>query len=184
MKQTKLMAAAFLFMLCIPLIAEAHNSKAWQDRIDARTTRLWIEGQSLGDGIVLNARAQVDAVRIERNLMRELDRDRDVEEWLISSLGYYHSSRDQVREKMKGRDVLVLNYRAIKHWRFDLTKLVVNGHAITSENILRNIEDDDGEDLPPETTGTAVIAIPSMKAGQILEIRYGDDSATLKVPVR
>ncbi|MDR3265409.1 MAG: hypothetical protein LBT15_05290 [Synergistaceae bacterium] len=159
-------------------------SEAWRTRLEARTATLWIEGQNLGDNLILNARAKLNVTWLERRLSRELETDRDVDEWVVTNLGYYFSSRKETRAKLKGRDILVLNYRAIKRWDFDPTKLVVDGRAITADDILtKNEYWDDGE-LPPDTEGTHAVCVPALKPGRTVEIRYGDDSATFEAPRR
>jgi hypothetical protein len=174
--------------LVIPLAvfcakAEAHSSKAWENRLNARTATLWIDAQTLGDDIVLNARGELNVTRVERGLLLRLDTDRDVEEWLLDGLGYYSSRRKDTRAKVKGRDVFVLNYRAVKHWNFDPTKLVIDGHSIAPEDILTKKEYWESE-LAPGYKGTVAVAAPSLKPGQKIELRYEDASATLEIPAK
>jgi hypothetical protein len=159
-------------------------SEAWQRRLDARTATLWIEGQSLGDNLILNARAELRVTWLERRLSRELNTDRNVDEWVITNLGYYFSNRKETLEKLKGRDILVLNYRAIKRWDFDPTKLVVDGYAVTADDILTKSEYWEAGELPPETEGLIAVRVPALKPGRAVEIRYGDDAATLEAPRR
>ena len=161
--------------------AEAFNSKAWGERLIARTTTLWIEGQLLGDGIVLNARGELNVTWLERRLSGILNDDRDVDEWVVNGLGYYFSSRKETRAIMKGRDVFVLNYRAIKNWNFDPTKLTINGYAITPDDVLtRRVYWE--SDLASGGVGTVEVAAPSLKPGQKVELRYEDAEAEFEVP--
>jgi hypothetical protein len=171
----------FLIALCVS--AEAHSSKAWENRLNARTATLWIDAQTLGDNVVLNARGELNVTRIERGLLRHLDTDRDVEEWLLDGLGYYSSNRKDRRAKVKGRDVFVLNYRAVKFWNFDPTKLVIGDYSIVPEDILTKEEYWESE-LSPGYSGTVSVAAPALKPGQKIELRYEDARATLEVPVK
>lgn len=184
MKRTKIFAVAVLILTFCTAAAEAHNSKAWQDRIDARTATIWVEAQSLGDGIVLNARGQLDITWIERDLIQVLEKDRDVDEWVVTNLSWYSSSRKDTQAKVKGRDVLVLSYRAVKYWNFDPALLVVNGRAITSDDILTKPEYWDMGELSPGSTGIVAVAVPRLKPKQKVEIQYGDDRTTLEIPSR
>jgi hypothetical protein len=179
--------AALLGVLGMFLIApgaEAHNSAAWRERLEARTATLWIEGQPLGDGIVLNARGELNVTWAGRDLTRRLEQDRDVEEWLVSALAYYYSNRKDTRAKVKGRDVFVLNYRAVKYWNFDPARLVVDGYAVTPDDILTKKEYRREGELPPGYAGTVAVAAPSPEPGRKIEIRYEDAQAVLEVPRR
>ena len=173
-------AIFFLFLICSGA-AYAHSSKAWQERLDARKTTLWVEGQDLG-GIILNARAELNVTRLEESLKGYLEKDRDVDEWVLLNLNYYSSSRKDTRTKMKGRDVFVVNYRAIKYWDFDPTKLQINGRTITSEDILTRTEYWDSGELAPGTTGTLAVSAPSVKPKTKIEFIYEEARAILEVP--
>jgi hypothetical protein len=169
--------------------AEARSSAAWKERLDARTTTLWIKGQALGDSIVLNARGELEITWVGRDLIRHLERDRDVEEWLTSALGYYFSSRKDRRTTIKGRDVFVLNYRAVKYWDFDPTRLVVGGYVLTSDDILMKKEYWQIGELSPGYVGTLAVVAPSLnsgksalKPGQKIELRYEDTQAVFEAP--
>ncbi|MCL2010100.1 MAG: hypothetical protein FWG71_06085 [Synergistaceae bacterium] len=173
--------SALLFMPDGQRAAEARNSRAWRERLSARTGTLWIEGQSLGDGIVLNARGELNVTWLERGLGRALETDKNVAEWVVSGLGYYHSSRRETRDKLRGRDVLVLNYRAVKNWSFDPAELTVDGYTITPDDILTRKEYWERE-LAPGRSGTVAVAAPSLKPGQTVELRYENSVIQLEVP--
>jgi hypothetical protein len=159
------------FTLLLPNAAAAHSSKAWLERLDARTATLWIEGQDIG-GIILNARAELNVTWLERSLLRHLENDRDVDEWVIEGLNYYYSNRKETRAKLKKRDVFVLKYRTIKYWDFDPEKLVINGYAVTKDDILTRKEYWESGELSPGVTGVLAICAPSLKPGQALELHY------------
>jgi hypothetical protein len=160
--------------------AEAHSSKAWQKRLNERTVTLWVDAQMLGD-IVLNARGELNVTRVERGLTSHLNTDRDVEEWLINGLNYYSSNREDTRAKVKGRDVFVLNYRAVKFWNFDPAKLVIGEYSVSHGDVLTKKEYWESE-LSPGDTGIVAVSAPSLKPGQKIELRYEDAHATLDVP--
>lgn len=171
-------------ILILGTAAWAHNSKAWQERLDARTATLWIEGQDIGDGIVLNSRGELNVTWIERGLVRYLNRDRDVEEWVFDSLNYYSSNRKDTQAKVKGRDVLVLRFRAVKYWNFSPTKLVVGDYSVTSDDILTKREYWDQGELTPGHVGIVAVCVPSFKAGQKIDLSYEDSLTVFEVPAK
>ncbi|MDR2137468.1 MAG: hypothetical protein LBO68_04185 [Synergistaceae bacterium] len=178
------LAVLWIFLILgVVSSVEARSSAAWRERLEARTATLWIDGQAL-EGIVLNARGELNVTWVGRDLIRPLDQDRDVEEWLVSALGYYFSNRKDTRAKVKGRDVFVLNYRAVKYWNFDATRLVVDGYAITPDDILTKKEYWQDGELPPGYMGTVAVAAPSPKPGRKIELRFEDAQAILEVPRR
>jgi hypothetical protein len=174
-----LFVSLFVFLRVSP--CGAQNSEAWQERLKARTAVLWIDGQDLGD-LVLNARAELDVTWLERALVHPLQGDRSADEWLASSLAYYFSSRKETREIMKGHDILVLNYKALKNWNFDPSKLVVNGRPLETTDILTRKDYRQTGELPPGTEGTLTVRVPSVKPGERLELRYEDAGATIETP--
>jgi hypothetical protein len=182
-KNARCVIALCLLLSVLPVAAAAHNSKAWQERLDARTATLWIEGLDIG-GVILNARAELNVTWADRGLLRHLENDREVDEWLTEGLNYYFSSRKETRAKLKGRDAFVLRYRAVKHWDFDPTKLVINGYALAESDILTKKEYWESGELPPGVTGTLTVCGPSLKPGQTLELSYEDTRATLTLPGR
>lgn len=183
-KNARRFAVLCLLLAILPMLprsAAARSSREWQKRLDARTATLWVEGQDLG-GIVLNARAELNVTWLERGLLRHLENDRDVDEWLMTGLNYYYSNRRETRAKLAKRDVFVLRYRAVKYWDFDPTKLVVNGYAVTKDDILTRREYWEDGELPPGVTGFLTVCAPPLKPGQTVELRYEDARAELSVP--
>ena len=172
--------SAFFFVWNVRVV-HAYNSKDWRERLTARTATLWIEGQPLGDGLVINARAELNVTWLERGLSQILSADNDVDEWVVSGLSYYFSNRKETRDKLKGRDVLVLNYKAIKNWSFDPFKLMVNGQRITPDDVLTRAGYWESE-LAMGSVGMVTVAAPSLKPGQTVEFRYDTADARLKVP--
>jgi hypothetical protein len=100
---------------------------------------------------------------------------------VVSAVGYYFSNRQETRAKVKGRDVLVLRYRAVKNWSFDPSKLVVGGYSLTSGDVLTSNERWESE-LPPGGFGVIAVAVPSLKPGKTLEMRFEDAAASFDVP--
>jgi len=170
--------SSLFFALETRRAAEARFSRAWSEIISERTVTLWIEGELLGDSIVLNSRGELNVTWLERGLINTLDNDNNVEEWVINGIGHYFSSDRNTRSRMRNHDVLVLNYRARKRWTFDPTNLTVNGHAITQGDILtRNIHRE--SDLLPGDTGTLEVAVPSLRSGQTVVLQFEDAEARL-----
>ena len=183
MKNTRCVIFLCLLLSILPCAAAAHSSKEWRERLGARTATLWIEGQDIG-GIILNARAELNVTWIERGLLRYLENDRDVDEWLTEGLNCYFSNRKDTQTKLKKRDAFALRYRAIKYWDFDPTKLVINGYAVTKDDILTRKEYWESGELSPGVTGALTVCAPSLKPGQTIELRYGDTRALLAAPSR
>ena len=173
--------SALLFVTGSQRAAEARNSRTWAELLLERTTTLWIEGQLLGDNIILNARGELNITWLESELSRILSTDNNVEEWVLHGLGHYFSNRRDTRARMRGREVLVLSYRAIKRWHFDPTRLTVNGYAVTPDDILTGSTRWEG-DLIPGDYGTIAVAVPALRPGQTVELRFEDAKATFEVP--
>jgi hypothetical protein len=180
-KNLRCTAVLCLCLFTFACTAAAHSSKEWQKLLDARTATLWIEGQDIG-GVILNARAELNVTWAERGLLRRLENDKDVEEWLTEGLNYYYSSRKETRAKLKKRDIFVLRYRSIKYWDFDPAKLVIGGYAITKDDILTRKEYWESGELPPGVTGFLTVCAPALKPGQTIELRYEDTSAAFAAP--
>jgi hypothetical protein len=185
MKNIQGFIALCLFLSVLPCAAAARSSKEWLARLDARTATLWIEGQDIG-GIILNARAELSVTRLERGLLRHLEKDRNADEWLTAGLGYYYSNRRETRAKLEKRDIFVLRYRAVKYWDFDPEKLVINGYAVTKDDILTRKEywENGALELPPGAAGFLTVCAPSLEPGRTVELHYEDASATLTAPTR
>lgn len=85
---------------------------------------------------------------------------------------------------MKGRDILALNYRAVKNWDFDPTRLTVGGYRVTPEDLLGHRDLRVTGELPPGTEGTLFLCVPALKPGSRVEITMGPDRAVLEAPAR
>ena len=173
--------SALLFVPANLRSAEAQNSRAWTELLSERTVTLWIEGQFLGDNIVLNARGELSVTWLENGLTNVLNTDNYVDEWVKYGLSFYFSSHRETRAKMRGRDVLVLNYRARKRWNFDPTNLIVNGYAVTQNDIL-SLDIYWKSDLLSGDFGIIAVAVPSLRPGQTVELLFEDARTTLVIP--
>lgn len=171
----------FFILLCAP--AWGHASGEWKKTLEARTARLWIDAQLLDD-IILNARAELNVTWLPRTLRRRLERDRDVHEWVVTGLGYYYPADREAERRMKGRDVLALNYRAVKNWDFDPMQLTVGGYRVTPEDLLGHRDLRVTGELSPGTEGTLFLCVPAIKPGSRVEIAMGPDRAVLEAPAR
>ena len=163
--------------------AWGHASKGWKKALDDRTVQVWIDAQRLDD-IVLNARAELNVTWLPQSLRKRLDRDRDVHDWVEKGLSFYYSANEETRRRMKGRDILALNYRAVKNWTFDPTRLTVGGYAVTSEDLLGHRDLRITGDLAPGTAGTLYLCVPALKPKSKVEIVLEGDGATFEVPAR
>lgn len=176
---------AALSLLCLLLCAPAwaYTSKEWQKTLDARTVRIWIDAQLLDD-IVLNARAELNVTWLPRSLQKRLEKDRDIPEWVVKGLGFYHSTNEETRQRMKGRDILALNYRAVKNWDFDPTQMAVGNRRVAPEDLLGHKDLRVTGELLPGTEGTLFLSVPALKPGSRVEIVLGADKAALEAPAR
>ena len=168
-------------MSSVPALA---MSNEWRKTIDSRTALIWVDGQVLGN-MVLNARAKLFVTWLPLSLRTKLDRDRDVDEWVINGLGYYYSRDTDVKAMMKGRDIIALNYATQKSWHFDPTELSIGDYHVTAADVLGHPElRGPAGDLPSGVNGTLFICVPSMKPGKSVKISIGQDSAVLELPKR
>lgn len=176
---------AVLLLACLLLCAPAWGraSGEWEKALEARTVQLWIDAQLLDD-IVLNARAELNVTWLPRTLRKRLERDRDVHEWVVKGLGCYYPADKEAERRMKGRDILALNYRAVKNWDFDPTRLTVGGYRVTPEDLLGHRDLRVTGELPPGTEGTLFLCVPALKPGSRVEITMGPDRAVLEAPAR
>lgn len=176
---------AVLLLACLLLCAPAWGraSGEWKKTLEARTVQLWIDAQLLDD-IVLNARAELNVTWLPRTLRKRLERDRDVHEWVVKGLGCYYPADKEAERRMKGRDILALNYRAVKNWDFDPTQLIVGGYRVLPEDLLGHKDLRVIGELPPGTAGTLFLSVPALKPGRNVEIVMGSERAELQVPAR
>ena len=182
-KNIQSIAALSLFFILFSAPAWGHASKEWKRILDARTVRIWIDAQLLDD-IVLNARAELNVTWLPRSLQKRLEKDRDVPEWVVAGLNFYYSTNEETRQRMKGRDVLALNYRAVKNWDFDPTQMVVGNHRVAPEDLLGHKDLRVTGELPPGTEGTLFLSVPALKPGSRVEVAMGPDKAVLEAPAR
>lgn len=176
--------AALLALALCPMAAwSASASKGWREALDARTARIWVDAQVL-DGLVLNARARVDVTWLPRSLLKRLEKDQRTDAWALDGLHLYYSKDKETAAKMKGRDVVVVNYRTEKSWTFDPTELAFGGRSIGSEDILGSPASWPVGELPSGATGTLFLAVPSPEPGVTVRVTLGPDSADIALPKR
>ncbi|MBQ9564769.1 MAG: hypothetical protein IJU98_04200 [Synergistaceae bacterium] len=171
----------FLLLLAVPAFAVSPD---WRKALDARTALIWVDGQVLGT-MVLNARASLFVTWLPRSLLDRLYQDREVDEWVVKGVSFYSSLDEKTRAKMKGRDILALNYSTRKSWTFDPTELVIGDYRVSPDDILGNpaLRGPTG-DLSSGVEGTLFICVPSLKPGRSVRIAIGPDSVTLELPKR
>lgn len=182
-KNIKRIAALSLLCLLFSASAWGHASKEWAKILEARTARMWVDAQLLGE-IVLNARAELNVTWLPRALRKRLEKDRDVHEWVVAGLNFYYSTSEGTKRRMEGRDVLALNYRAVKNWDFDPTRLTVGGYRVVPEDLLGHKDLRVTGELPSGTEGILYLCVPAIKPGSRVEVAMGPDKAVLEAPAR
>lgn len=179
-----LAALTLLLGLCPLGAARAAQSQGWRTELEARTAVMWVDAQIFED-LVIGARARLAITWLPRSLQKRLERDLQVDEWVINGINYYYGNTDDVREKIKGRDVLALNYLSKKNWTFNPTDLVVGGYRVTADDILGHpdLRGATG-DLPPGVEGTLFLCVPALKPGRAVTVTLGPDSVELPLPAK
>ena len=170
---------AFLLAYASPVLA---MSADWSKAIDARTTLIWVDAQILGK-MVLNARAKLFITWLPKSLLSMLRKDHDADEWITNGLGFYSSINEDTAAKVKGRDIIALNYATLKSWHFNPSDLVIGDYHVTDDDILGH-EYFRGQtgDLPSGIEGLLFICVPSLKPGRSVTITLENDSAVLELP--
>ncbi len=179
-KYRTVLIAALLILVCGGS-AFAHASRDWKNRLDAHTAKLWVDAQFLGD-IVLNARAEMDIVWLPKSLLRVLEQDNDVYEWVSKALSYHYANKKDGRPDVKGRDIFVLNYRVRKVWNFDPADIVINGYKIKPEDIFTDKSLRVAGELANGDEGSLAVCVPALKPGSVVEISLGTDKINFEVP--
>lgn len=169
-------------------IMSVPNSKEWDDTLKRHTVRLWADAQFL-DKIVLNARARLELTWLPKSLLKNLDKDRRVNDWVQQGLNAYYSNDKKIKSKLKGRDVFALNFKAEKTWSFDPSEMKLQYpdgkiYQVTADDFLWKPDFDLLTDIPSGTMGTLYMLLPSVKAkaGSKIKVTLGPDSADFEVP--
>lgn len=188
----KLFAAGVLLLLALmgslpaaaaPAWTGPGTSAEWRKVLDERTGLMWVDAQILGK-MVLNARARLTVTWLPRSLLKRLDKDRQVDEWVTDGLSYYNSALEDTRQKMKGRDIVALNYRTEKSWNFDPTEFAFGDYHVKKEDILGHKDFIAIGELPSGVDGTLYLCVPSLKPGQQLSVALGPDAIEMALPKR
>lgn len=183
MKKYLLILLIFLLNICIAAHAAPSPARVWQKIINERTAAIWADAQFL-DTIVLNARGNASVTWLPRSLIKILDKNKDAEEWVVTGLSFYYSRSADTQKKLKGRDVVAVNYKAVKTWSFNPTDFIFENYAVTSGDILSNSYDYVTGELNSGTQDIVFLSVPSkiMKPGKDVKISLGEDSAVLHLP--
>lgn len=174
-------------VLFIAATADAGSvSDNWKKILDARTCGMITEAVDMGGGLFVGGRAKIKFTYLDKALLKTLERDRNVLESVQNGLAFYLSEKKSAL--MKGREVFMLTYHAIKRWDFKIEDMTINGYKLTEPDILndpyyrtlgeilsykereRLAERD--EDMEDFVLHVAVPALP--KAGKI-KIAYKED---------
>ncbi|MBR1672176.1 MAG: hypothetical protein IJ702_04555 [Fretibacterium sp.] len=190
MKKLTAVLCLLLVALCMAEAALAAGaecgpgtSEAWRKALDARTASMWVDAQFLGR-MVLNARARLIVTWLPRSLLKRLKGDQRVDEWVSDGLSYYYSTIEETQQRVKGRDILCLRYRAEKSWTFDPTELTFGDYRVRAEDLLGHKDFRVIGDLPPGAEGVLYVCVPSPEPGRSLNVSLGPDEAVMDLPRR
>ncbi len=185
-KTKKYLLFLLIFLLSLSTTANAKlqtPTQEWKKIIDERTAVIWADAQFL-DTIVLNARGNASVTWLPRSLLKVLDKNKDAADWIITGLNFYFSNNPETNKKLKGRDVIAVNYKAVKTWSFNPTDFVFGDYKITSDDILSRPRDYTVGDMHSGTQDLVFLCVPSkiMKPNHDIKISLGVDSAVLHLP--
>ncbi|MDR1944248.1 MAG: hypothetical protein LBQ19_05440 [Synergistaceae bacterium] len=181
----------FFILAAASPAAAATSGTAFEKLVDARTAVCTVEGESLGD-IVLNARGRLAFIMVDRKLgeaMRDLNREKPLDGGLPEWLRFFGRNYS----KKSGFTLFVVDIRASKPWTFDTGRLKIAGRVLEPEDILTGLLTDPQKEIRPGVTelpsgyeGYFSFLIPSslLRAGEEIEISYGEDAVKLKTPGR
>ncbi|MPM78693.1 hypothetical protein SDC9_125704 [bioreactor metagenome] len=173
---------AFLLCLAISIFCSSMPASAadtLQQKIDERTTVIWIEGEALGD-MVIGARAQVAFIYVDESLSKGIVSDPHAPDWLK-----WHASHFSNKE-LRNRALFVMRYKTIKRWDFSPENIKVGTHNVDPKDILTNKDFMAMGDLPPDTIGTLAFSVPSKYVikGRNVELSYEQYTGVFNVPKR
>jgi hypothetical protein len=157
---------------------------AWGSDLDGlvreRTARVFVEGQALGD-MVLNARARVDFVYVDRNLSEALAKDpaRSPEQLRIEAQ-YFGGDRS------RGKALFVLLLSTSKPWTVTPELFRIGDYVLRSSDILTPPEMTPLGELPSDFSAALAVAVPRdvVKPGSTIEIAVSGDRVSFAVPRR
>lgn len=161
--------------------AYGKNSANWDKILKPRTAVLVTEAVSL-DGLRIGGRGKIAWTWLDRRLSSVLNKDRSVDEDVETGLQYFMSSDSDTQKKLKGRDVFVITYRALKRWDVKVEEIVINGYRLSENDILTIPINRLLGELPPDEEGILHVAVPSLPKKGKIELAYGDETVEWQIP--
>ncbi len=132
----------------------------------------------------MNARGNASITWLPRALLRTFEKNKEADEWVVRGLNFYYSGAN--KKKLNGRDVVAINYKAVKTWNFNINNFKFENYNISSDDILSNKNEYITGELNSGFQAVVYLAVPSkiFKQGKDLKIYLGDDSAIMHLPKR
>ena len=174
---------SFILVLFAVNFAFADGINDWKKIIKERTCVLWADAQLLDD-IVLNARGNASITWLPRALLRTFEKNKEADDWVVRGLNFYYSGNN--KKKLNGRDVVAINYKAVKTWNFNINNFKFENYNISSDDILSNKNEYITGELNSGFQAVVYLAVPSkiFKPGKDVKIYLGDDSVIMHLPKR
>lgn len=174
----------------------AEKPTKFQELLAPRTVYCWIEGSAL-DEIVLNARAKLSFVYVDRKLgdamyarrkgsdARHSDERDSVPEWLFDNGWDYRKKKDTA--------LFVLHVEAMKPWTFDTSQVFIGGYRLNDADIVKQgksiasfVVEGGAMELPGDFSTQLSFFVPAkdLKPGETIALGYGDYRVEWKVPAK
>nr|MBQ6739886.1 hypothetical protein [Synergistaceae bacterium] len=179
----KFLLSFILVLFAVSFAFAADDLSSWKKIIKDRTCVLWADAQLLDD-IVLNARGNASITWLPRALLRTFEKNKEADEWVVRGLNFYYSNSN--KKKLNGRDVVAINYKAVKTWNFNINNFKFGDYSVSSEDILSNKNEYIEGELNSGFQAVVYLAVPSkiFKPGKDVKIYLGDDSVIMHLPKR
>lgn len=157
--------------------AFAADAPALAPLLDTRQTDIWVEGQRLGD-LVLGARGTMQFIYVDEKLSKAISANNQLENWVMQMAQYYGT------DEAKGKALFITHLSTYKPWDFDPGKVHVGDYYLTKNDILSPSMTNPFGPIASKDEGYFAFVVPAslLKTGKELNIGYGDDTETWKVP--
>lgn len=179
----KILLSLMLVLIAAGFAFADNNSNVWKKIIDERSAVLWADAQFL-DKLVLNARGNASITWLPRSLLKTFEKNKDCDDWIVRGLNFYYSSNADTKKKIKGCDVVAVNYKAVKTWNFNASDFKFEDYAVSRDDVLSGKGEYIEGELAPGAQAVIYLAVPSkiFKPNKDLKIYLGADSVTLHLP--
>lgn len=147
------------------------------DLIDARQVDVYVEGTVMGE-LVLGSRGVLTLIYVDQKLSQSIASDGSLEHW-VRTMGQYFGT-----DATRGKAVFIAHLDAFKPWDFDPTKIFVGGYHVQKDDVLSPSATNPFGQLASKSEGVFAFAVPAseVKVGKEIQLGYGDDAITWKVP--